>query len=126
MSGVGLAVDAVSGQDDPVSQFYAVRTTRIVCRVGCASRAPRPENIAWFDDVASARAQGFRPCKRCRPEADHPQDTFRSSITVRAAAFLRLGLTVQETADRLHVSDRHLRRLIRQETGMSPRELVAP
>ena len=45
---------------------YAVRTTGIVCRVGCASRRPRRENVVFYDDVATAERAGFRPCRRCR------------------------------------------------------------
>lgn len=104
--------------------YYAVRTTGIVCRVGCASRTPRPENIEWFDEVESALASGYRPCRRCRPDAEHPHMAFRTELVGRAMGYLRLGLTVRETAAHLHVSDRHLRRLMRQELGMSPRQVV--
>ncbi|OXH85534.1 bifunctional transcriptional activator/DNA repair enzyme protein Ada, partial [Burkholderia multivorans] len=48
--------------------FYAVRTTGVFCRPSCASRLPRREHVAFFDDPAAARAAGFRPCKRCQPE----------------------------------------------------------
>jgi len=107
-----------------VGPLYAVRTTGIVCRVGCASRAPRPENIVWFDDLRAALISGFRPCTRCRPESEHPQTAFRADVVARARGYLRLGLTVRETAALVHVSDRHLRRLVKQETGESPRALV--
>lgn len=49
---------------------------------------------------------------------------FRTELVGRAMGYLRLGLTVRETAAHLHVSDRHLRRLMRQELGMSPRQVV--
>lgn len=113
-----------AGQDDSVSSLYAVRTTGIVCRVGCASRAPRPENIVWFDDLAHAIASGFRPCRRCRPDTVHPQLAFRAEVVRQARGYLRLGLTVRATAAILHVSERHLRRLVQQETGTSPRDLA--
>lgn len=105
-----------------MSEWYAVRTTGIVCRVGCASRSPRPENIEWVDDLGVALAAGYRPCKRCRPDGEHPQESFRAATVTRALGYLRLGVSVSETAMRLHVSERHLRRLVRQETGRSPRE----
>jgi len=107
-----------------MSEWYAVRTTGIVCRVGCASRRPRPENIEWVDDLPAALAAGYRPCKRCRPDAEHPQEAFRATTVRRALGYLRLGVSVSETATRLHVSERHLRRLVRQETGASPRAAV--
>ena len=47
--------------------FYGVRTTGVFCRPSCASRLPRRENVAFFDDADAARAAGFRECKRCRP-----------------------------------------------------------
>jgi methylphosphotriester-DNA--protein-cysteine methyltransferase len=125
MSGVGLASSTPAGQDEPVSDFYAVRTTGIVCRVGCASRPPRPDNIDWVADLDTALAAGYRPCKRCRPEAEHPQVAFRADLVRRAIGYLRLGVSVAETASRLHVSERHFRRLVHQETGMTPREMAS-
>ncbi len=125
MSGVALAGSVGTGQDEHVSSLYAVRTTGIVCRVGCASRAPRPENIVWFDDLDSAMASGFRPCRRCRPDTEHPQLAYRAEVVARAVGYLRLGLSVRDTAARLHVSERHLRRLMRQELGASPRSVAA-
>ena len=124
MSGGGLAPRLTRRQDEPVSDLYAVRTTGIVCRVGCASRAPRPENIEFFDDLGDALAAGYRPCRRCRPDGEHPQESFRAQLVHRALGYLRLGLSVSDTAARLHVSERHLRRLVRQQTGLSPRELA--
>ncbi len=102
--------------------LYAVRTTGIVCRVGCASRSPRPENVVWVRDLDDALAQGFRPCRRCRPDGAHPQEDFRRRTVDAALGMIRLGRTVEEAAAALHISDRHLRRLVRQETGKSPRE----
>jgi len=108
-----------------VIDLYAVRTTGIVCRVGCASKAPRPENVEFFADLADALAAGYRPCRRCRPDGEHPQEAFRARLVHRALGYLRLGVSVSETASRLHVSERHLRRLVRQETGHAPRELAS-
>ncbi len=108
-----------------MSALYAVRTTGIVCRVGCASRPPRPENVEFFDELDDALAAGYRPCKRCRPEGDHPQEAFRAEMVRRALGYLRLGVSVGDTASRLHVSERHLRRLVRQETGHAPREMAS-
>lgn len=48
---------------------YAVRTTGIYCRPGCPSRRPLRGNVAFFADGAAARAAGFRPCRRCQPDA---------------------------------------------------------
>jgi AraC family transcriptional regulator of adaptative response/methylated-DNA-[protein]-cysteine methyltransferase len=92
---------------------YAVRTTGIVCRVGCASRRPRPENVEFFDDVEDAVRAGFRPCRRCRPDAQDPQAAFVADIAQRARAMRAGGADMAETARCLHVSERHLRRILR-------------
>ena len=42
-----------------------------------------------------------------------------------SAPWRTIGVSVSETAARLHVSERHLRRLVRQETGMAPREMAS-
>jgi AraC family transcriptional regulator of adaptative response/methylated-DNA-[protein]-cysteine methyltransferase len=47
--------------------FTAVRTTGVYCLPSCAGR-PRRENVEYHQTAESARAAGFRPCKRCRPD----------------------------------------------------------
>lgn len=98
----------------PTDEFvYAVRTTGIVCRVGCASRRPRPENVEFFDDVEDAVRAGFRPCRRCRPDAQDPQAAFVVDVVQRAGALRASGFGVADTARALHLSERHLRRILR-------------
>lgn len=48
--------------------FYGVTTTGIFCRDACASRRPRSENVRRFASAREALREGFRPCKRCRPD----------------------------------------------------------
>ena len=50
--------------------WYGVRTTGVYCRPSCGSRQPRRENVVFFDDRSAAETQGFRACKRCRPNED--------------------------------------------------------
>lgn len=52
----------------PNGLYYGVRTTRIICQFGCASVPPKRENCVLFDDLQMAVDQGFRACKRCRPD----------------------------------------------------------
>lgn len=54
----------------PGRVFYAVKTTKVVCRTGCPARTPLRRNVLRFDTVAAAMATGFRPCKRCKPLAE--------------------------------------------------------
>ena len=48
---------------------YGVRTTGVYCRASCAGRLPRRENVRFHATCADAEQAGFRPCKRCRPNA---------------------------------------------------------
>jgi AraC family transcriptional regulator, regulatory protein of adaptative response / methylphosphotriester-DNA alkyltransferase methyltransferase len=61
---------AVSGNDASYDGtfFYAVKSTGIYCRPSCKSKIPRLENVCFFDTAEQARADGFRPCKRCRSD----------------------------------------------------------
>lgn len=50
--------------------FYtAVRTTGVFCRPTCGARKPAPENVDFYPSAADALADGYRPCRRCRPMA---------------------------------------------------------
>jgi len=64
--------------------FYSVRTTGVYCRPSCAAR-PKMENVRFHATRAEAEREGFRPCKRCKPERE-----------ALGAAFARtsLGLTL--------------------------------
>jgi len=59
---------AVQTRDRAAQDFvYAVTTTGIYCRAGCASRLPRRANVRFFDTPAAAEGAGFRACMRCHP-----------------------------------------------------------
>lgn len=51
---------------------YAVRTTGVYCQPSCASRRAKRENVSFHPDAKAAEAAGFRPCRRCRPDAPPP------------------------------------------------------
>ena len=46
---------------------FSVATTGVYCRPSCSGR-PLRRNVRFHRDGAEARADGFRPCKRCRPD----------------------------------------------------------
>lgn len=49
--------------------IYAVRSTGVYCRPGCPARTPLRRNVEVFDSRADAEGAGYRPCRRCRPDA---------------------------------------------------------
>src|SRR5215470_13102771 len=48
--------------------WYSVATTGVYCRPSCPSRVANPKNVQLHDTLVSARATGFRPCRRCNPD----------------------------------------------------------
>lgn len=61
--------DALIARDPGYDGFayVGVRTTGIFCRLACAARKPKRENVQFFDTTAQCLHAGFRPCQRCRP-----------------------------------------------------------
>ncbi len=103
---------------------YAVRTTGIYCRPGCASRLPRRENVAFYADPAAAETAGFRPCKRCRP-SEASSGERRLAAIGRACALIRAQdalPSLSELADAAGISRFHFHRVFKQITGTTPRE----
>lgn len=105
--------------------LYAVSTTGVFCRPSCASRLPLRTNVRFFDAPEAARAAGFRPCKRCRPEG-LPRE---QAIVARVCAVLeaRAGerVTLAQLSESVHLSPFHLQRLFKRATGVSPRAYQA-
>jgi AraC family transcriptional regulator of adaptative response/methylated-DNA-[protein]-cysteine methyltransferase len=101
---------------------YAVTTTGIYCRPGCASRRPKRENVRFFDAAGSAAAAGFRPCKRCAPAAAAAPDPGRDAVlqACRLMDAADEALTLNELAAAVGLSPYHFHRLFKQITGITP------
>ena len=111
--------------------YVGVETTGVYCRPICPARTPGADRCRYYALAAEAERAGFRACFRCRPERAPGLATIdRSSALVDralheiAAGALDRG-SVAELAERLGVSDRHLRRAIEEAVGASPVELGA-
>lgn len=117
---------AVAGRDARADGafVYAVRTTGVYCRPGCASRLPRRENVAFYEGPIAAEAAGFRPCKRCRPSAASAGERHLAAIG-RACALIRAREalpSLAELAAAAGISRFHFHRVFKQLTGATPRE----
>lgn len=106
--------------------FTAVRSTRIYCRPVCSAPLPKRENCRFFPSAAAAEQAGYRPCLRCRPElAPGLASVDASARLARAAAGLiddgaLADASLASLAQRLGVTDRHLRRVFEAEFGVTP------
>jgi len=106
--------------------FAAATSTGLYCRNVCPVPFAKPKNIVLFVCAAAAEAAGFRPCRRCQPQAAPGTPAWIGSSAVVSRAF-RLILegalnegNVDRLAERLGIGSRHLRRLFVQHLGASP------
>ncbi|PIF90872.1 DNA-3-methyladenine glycosylase II [Acidovorax sp. 62] len=112
--------------------FTGVTSTGIYCRPVCSVRTPKRENCRFFDLAAQAERAGFRPCLRCRPEVSPASMVWSTQDASHLLVHHALRLldapdalqsdphSAQALAERLGVSDRHLRRLFEAQLGLSP------
>jgi AraC family transcriptional regulator of adaptative response/methylated-DNA-[protein]-cysteine methyltransferase len=104
----------------------AVRSTHIYCRPSCPARRPLRRNVVFFHTGAEAEKQGFRPCRRCRPNEVAGPVALVERASRELAKFVEDdGVGFAALAARLHTTPGTLRRAFVQVTGLRPRELVA-
>jgi AraC family transcriptional regulator, regulatory protein of adaptative response / DNA-3-methyladenine glycosylase II len=111
--------------------FVGVTSTRIYCRPICTARTPGRARCRFFGNSALAEQGGFRPCLRCRPElapglapVDSASRTARAAASRIEAGALNDGGSLDQLAGDLGLSTRQLRRVVKQEFGVSPVELA--
>jgi AraC family transcriptional regulator of adaptative response / DNA-3-methyladenine glycosylase II len=110
--------------------FVGVSSTRIYCRVVCPAKTPRRENCTFYPSAAAAERAGYRPCLRCRPELAPGNAVLDavSRLAAEAASRIEDGVlteaSVGHLAAELGISERHLRRVVEREFGVTPIELA--
>ncbi len=76
-----------------ISFVYAVKTTGIYRRTGCPSRRPMVKDVGSFYTPAGAEVEGYRACRRCRPNRTAAREQTAAKI---AAAFSRIETAEEE------------------------------
>jgi AraC family transcriptional regulator of adaptative response / DNA-3-methyladenine glycosylase II len=124
---------AVSSRDSRFDGRFvtAVTTTGIYCRPSCPAQTPKRENVRFYPGATAAVAAGFRACRRCRPEAAPGSREWdaRADLAARALRAIAAGAVdteggVPALAESLHVSERHLHRVLVAEVGAGPLALA--
>ncbi len=105
------------------SFVYSVKTTGVYCRPSCAARLALPENVSFHETGADAKAAGFRPCKRCKPEEASLAEQHRKTIAAvcRIIESAEIEPSLQELADSAGLSTYHFHRLFKSITGLTPK-----
>jgi AraC family transcriptional regulator, regulatory protein of adaptative response / methylated-DNA-[protein]-cysteine methyltransferase len=105
----------------PGEFIYAVRTTGVFCKPGCASRLPNRGNVDFFDSAARARLAGYRPCKRCKPETAMTATQTAIVEAARTIADSTEPPSVSELSARAGFSASRFQRLFKQVVGVTPK-----
>jgi len=110
--------------------FVAVTSTGIYCRPSCPAITPKRANVRFYPSAAAAQENGFRACKRCRPDASpgSPEWNIRADTTARAMRLIADGIIdragVPGLARHLGYEQRQVRRLLVAELGAGPLALA--
>lgn len=109
---------------------YTVKSTRIYCRPTCPARLARRANVGFCSSSAEASALGFRPCKRCKPDAAATEDPQEKAVE-KACALIKEavksgeegeGLRLQVLAKKVGLTPRYFHKIFKERMGVTPRE----
>ncbi|WP_454853878.1 bifunctional DNA-binding transcriptional regulator/O6-methylguanine-DNA methyltransferase Ada [Rhizobium binxianense] len=107
--------------------WYSVSTTGVYCRPSCPSRIANPRNVQLHDSLESARATGFRPCRRCNP--DGPSIACENAALVaRACRIIEESEeepSLEELATAVGRSPSYFHRVFKAATGLTPKDYAA-
>ncbi len=112
--------------------YVGVASTGIYCRPICTAKTPQAKNCRFFPSAEAAEKEGFRPCLRCRPElapGSAPVDDAKriAGLIVQRLEEGMLGDEpgLEAIAAQFELSSRQIRRIVHQELGVSPIELLS-
>ena len=97
----------------------AVRTTGIYCKPSCPARRPKRENVEFFLEAAAARAAGYRPCLRCKPdEVGRDREAVARAVGLIERA--EEPPTLAGLAAAVGYAEHHFQRIFTRYVGVSP------
>ena len=99
----------------------AVKTTGIYCKPSCPAKRPKRENVDFFATAEEARAAGFRPCLRCKPD-EVGRDREAVVRAVKLIEQAEEAPSLQDLADAVGYAPHHFQRLFKRDLGVSPAE----
>ena len=99
----------------------AVHTTGIYCKPSCPARRPKRENVTFYASAEEARAAGYRPCLRCKPD-EVGRDREAVAKAIRIIEQAEEAPSLQELADAVGYAPHHFQRLFKRDLGVSPAE----
>jgi AraC family transcriptional regulator of adaptative response/methylated-DNA-[protein]-cysteine methyltransferase len=107
--------------------WYSVSTTGVYCRPSCPSRIANPKNVQLHDTLESARATGFRPCRRCNPEGP-PVESEKMALVAKACRIIEESEeepSLDALADAVGRSPSYFHRMFKAKTGLTPKDYAS-
>jgi AraC family transcriptional regulator of adaptative response/methylated-DNA-[protein]-cysteine methyltransferase len=107
--------------------WYSVATTGVYCRPSCPSRTANPKNVTLHDTIESARATGFRPCRRCNPEG-LSLESENATLVAKACRLMEDSEEEPSLEDLAAAVDRspgYFHRVFKASTGLTPKAYAA-
>ena len=104
--------------------WYSVQTTGVYCRPSCPSRRANPGNVTLHDDLPSAQATGFRPCRRCNPDGAS-LEARNAALVAKACRLIEHSeeaLPLERLAKAVGLSAGYFHRLFKATTGLTPKD----
>jgi len=101
--------------------YFAAKNASVYCRPSCLLPRQIHGSYSFFDTVEDAIVHGYQACKRCHP--GRLKNDLSSEILQDIDAGMINNKGVHGLADSLHISERHLRRIVQDRTGTSPHKL---
>lgn len=111
--------------------FVGVTSTGIYCRPICPARTPKESNCRFFKNAMLAEKERFRPCLRCRPELAPGNAPIDDANRIAQLVVQRVedgliddSINLAGIAKQFQLSSRQIRRIVQNQLGVSPMELV--
>jgi AraC family transcriptional regulator of adaptative response/methylated-DNA-[protein]-cysteine methyltransferase len=107
--------------------WYSVSTTGVYCRPSCPSRVANPRNVRLHATLASAKATGFRPCRRCNPDGPS-NEVENAALVAKACRLIEQSAdapSLEELADTIGLSQSYFHRVFKAVTGLTPKAYAA-
>jgi AraC family transcriptional regulator of adaptative response/methylated-DNA-[protein]-cysteine methyltransferase len=99
----------------------AVKTTGIYCKPSCPARRPKREHVIFYASTEEARAAGFRPCLRCKPD-EVGRDREAVAAAVKLIEQAEEAPSLAELAIAVGYAPHHFQRIFKRDLGVSPAE----
>lgn len=107
--------------------WYSVVTTGVYCRPSCPSRTANPKNVQIHDSLESAKATGFRPCQRCKPDGPSTE-TENAALIARTCRIIEDSEeepSLEKLAQAVRLSPSYFHRIFKAATGLTPKGYAA-